>query len=207
MANYLTTDTELTSIANAIRTKGGTQAQLTYPTGFVSAINDIPTGGGKPSVVLSYNQEYRFRGQTGADLIAAVDFTTSNLSSIQYMFEGYTGTTIPFSLNIGSLNGVQYLFSKCYYLTTLPTINFNSSGLAANGGLVYMFDHCEKITTIPDGYFSTYDFTANHSSTGQMGQYMFNCCFSLTHIDSGLLPNLYSSRTNANAWQYLFSSC
>lgn len=46
MANYLTTDTELTSIANAIRTKGGTQAQLTYPTGFVSAINAIPTGGG-----------------------------------------------------------------------------------------------------------------------------------------------------------------
>ena len=46
MANYLTTDTELTSIADAIRTKGGTQAQLTYPTGFVNAINAIPTGGG-----------------------------------------------------------------------------------------------------------------------------------------------------------------
>lgn len=46
MANYLTTDTELTSIADAIRTKGGTTAQLTYPTGFVSAINDIQTGGG-----------------------------------------------------------------------------------------------------------------------------------------------------------------
>lgn len=46
MADYLTTDTELTSIANAIRTKGGTAASLTYPTGFVSAINAIPTGGG-----------------------------------------------------------------------------------------------------------------------------------------------------------------
>lgn len=46
MADYLTTDTELTSVANAIRTKGGTSAQLVYPTGFVSAINAIPTGGG-----------------------------------------------------------------------------------------------------------------------------------------------------------------
>lgn len=46
MADYLTTDTELTSIANAIRTKGGTSAQLAYPAGFVSAINAIPTGGG-----------------------------------------------------------------------------------------------------------------------------------------------------------------
>ncbi len=44
MANYTCTDTELTSIANAIRTKGGTQAQLEYPTGFVTAINNISTG-------------------------------------------------------------------------------------------------------------------------------------------------------------------
>ena len=45
MANYLTTDTDLTSVANAIRTKGGTSAQLAFPAGFVSAIDAIPTGG------------------------------------------------------------------------------------------------------------------------------------------------------------------
>lgn len=44
MANYITTDTELTSIANAIRAKGGTNAQLVFPTGFVSAIQAIQTG-------------------------------------------------------------------------------------------------------------------------------------------------------------------
>ena len=44
MADYLTTDTELTSVANAIRTKGGTSAALVYPAGFVSAIEAIPTG-------------------------------------------------------------------------------------------------------------------------------------------------------------------
>ena len=43
MANYITTDTELTSIANAIRTKGGTSMSLTYPSGFISAIEDIST--------------------------------------------------------------------------------------------------------------------------------------------------------------------
>lgn len=35
---YSTNNVELTSIANAIREKGGTSAQLVYPTGFVSAI-------------------------------------------------------------------------------------------------------------------------------------------------------------------------
>lgn len=39
-------ETDLTSVANAIRTKGGTSSQLAFPSGFVSAINNIPTGGG-----------------------------------------------------------------------------------------------------------------------------------------------------------------
>ena len=42
---YLTTDTELTSVADAIRERGGTSAALTYPAGFVSAIQAIPAGG------------------------------------------------------------------------------------------------------------------------------------------------------------------
>lgn len=42
--DYLTTDTELTSIADAIRAKGGTSASLEYPTEFVSAIEAISTG-------------------------------------------------------------------------------------------------------------------------------------------------------------------
>lgn len=46
MTEYITTDTELTSVANAIRTKGGTEANLTYPTDFVNAIDAINGGGG-----------------------------------------------------------------------------------------------------------------------------------------------------------------
>ncbi len=42
-------DTDLTSVANAIRTKGGTSAQLAFPGGFVSAVDAIPTGGGNKS--------------------------------------------------------------------------------------------------------------------------------------------------------------
>lgn len=44
MAEYLTNDTDLGSVADAIRTKGGTSASLTYPGGFVSAIQAIQTG-------------------------------------------------------------------------------------------------------------------------------------------------------------------
>jgi hypothetical protein len=42
---YLTNSTDLTKVADAIRAKGGTTEQLIYPDGFVTAIEDIPTGG------------------------------------------------------------------------------------------------------------------------------------------------------------------
>ena len=41
MSNYTTTDTELTSIANAIRAKTGGSSSLTYPTDYISGINSI----------------------------------------------------------------------------------------------------------------------------------------------------------------------
>lgn len=44
MADYLVTDTELTSIADAIRTKGDTSADLSFPIEFISAIQSIQTG-------------------------------------------------------------------------------------------------------------------------------------------------------------------
>ena len=46
MAKYIVTDTSLSSIADAIRTKGNTSGSLAFPSGFVSAINDISVGGG-----------------------------------------------------------------------------------------------------------------------------------------------------------------
>ena len=43
---YLTTDTEITGIADAIRYKGGTSSSLVYPVGFANAIYAIQTGSG-----------------------------------------------------------------------------------------------------------------------------------------------------------------
>ena len=46
MSQFIVENTELISIADAIRAKGGTSAGLTFPAGFVSAIENIPAGGG-----------------------------------------------------------------------------------------------------------------------------------------------------------------
>ena len=45
MTDYKVSGSDLTSVASAIRTKGGTSAALSFPTGFVTAIGAIPSGG------------------------------------------------------------------------------------------------------------------------------------------------------------------
>ena len=44
MAEYFVYTNELTSIANAIRSRGNTSATLAYPAGFVNAINNLTSG-------------------------------------------------------------------------------------------------------------------------------------------------------------------
>lgn len=51
MAVYLTNDTELKSIADAIRTKGSTTDALIFPDGFNEAIANIQTGSGKDTLM------------------------------------------------------------------------------------------------------------------------------------------------------------
>ena len=46
MSDYLVESDDLTAVADAIRTKGGTEAPLTFPDGFVAAVRNIPSGGG-----------------------------------------------------------------------------------------------------------------------------------------------------------------
>ena len=46
-------DTDLTSVANAIRAKSGGSGQLAFPAGFVSEIQAIPSGGGGDTLVVN----------------------------------------------------------------------------------------------------------------------------------------------------------
>lgn len=55
MSNYLATDTDLIAVANAIRVKGGTSSSLSFPNGYVSAIQDIQTGGNLEDITINQN--------------------------------------------------------------------------------------------------------------------------------------------------------
>lgn len=58
MAEYLVQDTSLTTVADAIREKGGTTAPLSFPEGMASAIRNIQSGGGDLSSVDVYIADF-----------------------------------------------------------------------------------------------------------------------------------------------------
>lgn len=83
MAKYLVQDTELTSVADAIRARGGTSEQLAFPGGFVSAVEGIQAGGVN---LFQYatSLEGTFNNATGMTEISVV---APNADSIRTAFQ------------------------------------------------------------------------------------------------------------------------
>lgn len=79
MTDYVVRDTQLTSVADAIRTKGGTSDPLAFPDGFVSAVEAIPTGGGGGSVPA---KEVNFRDYDGTVLYS---YTPTEFAALSAM--------------------------------------------------------------------------------------------------------------------------
>ena len=75
-------DNNLTSIANAIRTKGGTSAQMAFPQGFVDAVEAIETGGGEKLEDLVYSvAAFSLQGCTLKKKDTVLDFGNVNVSN------------------------------------------------------------------------------------------------------------------------------
>jgi hypothetical protein len=99
LSNYLVDGDDLTSIANAIRTKGGTSAQLAFPTGFVSAVQAIPTGAaptGTKQININAN------GTTTEDV---TNYASAQITVAVPQPSGSTEVGFDFRLNIISESG------------------------------------------------------------------------------------------------------
>ena len=96
MADYKVTDTELTSIANAIRAKGGTQAQLEFPAGFVSAVQAIPTGGG--GITITPRDYAKFSGRSFEGVILPFLLDENTGVEIEFMFTSNNQYQQPFGV-------------------------------------------------------------------------------------------------------------
>lgn len=106
-------NSDLTSVANAIRTKGGTSAQLAFPADFVSAIEDISTG-------------------TQLSIIGSGSFTTASEGLIDSIPVSYDGDPVLVYVKVDSpLEGVstQPISVLCYMGAIPQDITDFSNGL------------------------------------------------------------------------------
>ena len=122
MSDYRVKGTDLTAVADAIRTKGGTSASLSFPDGFVSAVQNIPSGGGSTliSKTITANGTY----DASDDSADGYSEVTVNISSklVSGTFTGETEgsgmtITIPYAGNGHPVALVIY-----------PTVGANKSG-------------------------------------------------------------------------------
>lgn len=141
-------DADLTSVANAIRTKGGTSSQLAFPNGFVYAVNAIPTSGGISAISLLDRTITEIDDATittlGEYALAMCKNLTScnlpNVSSISaYAFYGSSNLVKAFFPLCTIL--WQYAFQSC---TNLVYAVFPSyiTGTAQTGRI---FGYCSKL--------------------------------------------------------------
>lgn len=124
-------DADLTSVANAIRTKGGTSASLSFPTEFVSAIGDISGGGWTIDGILD-------RSEPSGDITISAS-TIHNRSSLRGC-ANITGVTVTSAVTFPA-----NFFIECVDMTYL------FAPYAKPSGGSYLAQYCRKLEVVVIG--------------------------------------------------------
>lgn len=142
-------DSDLTSVANAIRSKGGTSAQMAFPTGFVSAVQAIPTGGDSIIRQIVSLGENSLRGASIGEIGFFESLKTAGMHCLAYLpqteilvFPALTATqNYPFTDNV--------LLQKLDIGETLPSGSFSTYFFAGNRVLTEIILRMPVIRSLP----------------------------------------------------------
>lgn len=140
MSDYIVDSADLTSVANAIRTKGGTSAQLSFPAGFISAIGDISGGSGETVYYSTFNgamytEHFTYPTMAYGTTSPSILRSCANLKSI------YLKNTSTSRLYTGS-----YIFA---YNSALETVVIDSYWNGTNNNRE--FQSCTKLKEVQLG--------------------------------------------------------
>lgn len=213
MAKYSIEDKTLTDIANAIREKTKTTAELA-PRSMPAAILGITTGDGESFYITgdaaslfsrTYNSDYvpvewfkRYLSHFCSDKIK-----TKDLTNLAGMFAENTYLTeIPFDLNITSdltqSRSVRSCFLSMTNLIKLPKINGKVNGM---GGFCY---NCQRLADVSALADVDVDLDVNFTRNSA-----FYYCYSIRHIPSSFIKK--AGRTNVDGsyhfYYYGFHRC
>lgn len=134
---YLTNNTDLTKVANAIRAKGGTSAALQYPDGFAAAIGEITTGV-ELSIIVSVTSGSVVTATKGATVISGTAVNGSctlivpeaGTWSVQATRNGQTSNTVSVSVKD------SYAVSLTFFSATITvTVDSGATVVLKKGGV------------------------------------------------------------------------
>ena len=125
-------DSDLTSVANAIRTKGGTSASLAFPADFVSAIAAIPTGGTD------------YLPDVCANILTVLDDSGITRINRDFSFRQCTELTSVNLPNLTTVGSIGTAFYGCSKLTEVHLPNLGDSYPSNNSSST--FYGCSKLT-------------------------------------------------------------
>lgn len=173
MANYVVSDTSLTTVANAIRIKGGTSSQMTFPDGFVSAIGDIQTGGSSVTVEsLNVTQNGTYTAPSGK-AYSPVTVNVSGGSGADTLEQRITNTLTSYTnSNVTTLS--ESAFRSCVSLANASFPNLTT--IKAN-----CFQFCIRLTSL------------SAPNVTKVGGEAFNGCTNLETLSIGTLSEIGAS--------------
>ena len=158
MAEYLTNTADLTAVADAIRAKGGTSAQLAYPAGFVSAVQAIQTGvtpklivtTSAGAAVTATKGSKTVSGTAGTDGTCTLELSEAGewsvtaalggSSSTQTVLIGTQSTKLPLFQSVFSYNSWETIIAVCQAGAVPDTWAVGDSKTMTIGGAEYQID-------------------------------------------------------------------
>lgn len=157
-------DADLTSVADAIREKGGTSGSLAFPGGFVSAVEAIESGSGEILDPMAYinSQEWVKKKIVSSDL-PANNSVFQNNATIEY----YESEAVQTNRWDGQKS--YAVGNSTFKGSSIKTLNLpNATGIIADN----CCQNCKKLETVN-----------LHSASGILYTSAFEGCTSLVNVD------------------------
>ena len=117
---YLANKADLTAVANAIRSKGNTTSQLTFPSGFISAINNISAA---PTATLNV----ALAMANGNQVIDAEKYKTVTITKPDTMVPENIKKDIDIGGVTGTLSGMQDISTEAAMDALLVAANIGNA--------------------------------------------------------------------------------
>lgn len=149
--DYLTNDTDLKKVADAIRAKGGTSAPLAYPSGFVSAIQAIKSAPATPYMVAEYEQELMTAYESASFIKKAKLYNHTRIASYELAYQHLLqelDMSDP-SNNITTIDANAFVYSMCENVIIPETVTLigNTAFSSANIGTMILPGSVTRISS------------------------------------------------------------